>query len=147
MTGWRLGYLGAPEQIARAIDSMQSHMTSNACSFAQYGGLAALTGDQQCVADMREEFDIRRQYMCERLGQISGISAVRPLGAFYVLANISSFGLKSQNFADRLLSKGSVAVVPGIAFGDDRTVRLSYATSLDIIKSGIDRIEEFCKTL
>ena len=147
MTGWRLGYLGAPEQIARAIDSMQSHMTSNACSFAQYGGLAALTGDQQCVADMREEFDIRRQYMCERLGQISGISAVRPLGAFYVLANISSFGLKSQNFADRLLSKGSVAVVPGIAFGDDRTVRLSYATSLDIIKSGIDRIEDFCKTL
>jgi aspartate aminotransferase len=147
MTGWRLGYLGAPEPIARAIDSMQSHMTSNACSFAQYGGLAALTGDQQCVADMREEFDIRRQYMCERLGQISGISAVRPLGAFYVLANISSFGLKSQNFADRLLSKGSVAVVPGIAFGDDRTVRLSYATSLDIIKSGIDRIEDFCKTL
>lgn len=147
MTGWRLGYLGAPESIARAIDSMQSHMTSNACSFAQYGGLAALTGDQQCVADMREEFDIRRQYMCERLGQISGISAVRPLGAFYVLANISSFGLKSQNFADRLLSKGSVAVVPGIAFGDDRTVRLSYATSLDVIKSGLDRIEDFCKTL
>lgn len=147
MTGWRLGYLAAPEPIARAIDSMQSHMTSNACSFAQYGGLAALTGDQQCVVDMREEFDIRRQYMFERLTQIQGLSAVRPLGAFYVLANIAALGLKSQNFADRLLSKASVAVVPGIAFGDDRTIRLSYATSLDVIKNGLDRIEEFCKTL
>ena len=147
MTGWRLGYLGAPEPIAKAIDSMQSHMTSNPCSFAQYGGLAALTGDQQCVTDMREEFDIRRQYMFERLNGISGIKAVKPLGAFYVLANVSSFGLKSQNFADRLLSKANVALVPGVAFGDDRTVRLSYATSLDIIKTGLDRIEEFCKTI
>jgi aspartate aminotransferase len=147
MTGWRLGYLAAPEPIARAIDSMQSHMTSNPCSFAQYGALAALTGDQQCVADMREEFDIRRQYMFERLTQIQGVSAVRPQGAFYVLANISALGLKSQNFADRLLSKSSVAVVPGIAFGDDRTIRLSYATSLDVIKSGLDRIEDFCRSL
>ena len=147
MTGWRLGYLGAPEPIAKAIDSMQSHTTSNPCSFAQYGGLAALTGDQQCVTDMREEFDIRRQYMFERLSGISGIKAVKPLGAFYILANVSSFGLKSQNFADRLLSKANVALVPGIAFGDDRTVRLSYAASLDIIKTGLDRIEEFCKTI
>ena len=147
MTGWRLGYLGAPEPIARVIDSMQSHSTSNPCSFSQKGGLAALKGDQQCVADMREEFDIRRQYMCDRINSISGLSAVTPLGAFYVLVNISSLGLKSQNFADRLLSKASVAVVPGIAFGDDRTIRLSYATSLDVIKTGLDRIEEFCKTL
>lgn len=147
MTGWRLGYLAAPEPIAKAIDSMQSHMTSNPCSFAQYGGLAALTGDQQCVSDMREEFDIRRQYMFERLSAIPGITAVRPLGAFYILANISGLGLKSQNFADRLLSKANVALVPGIAFGDDRTVRLSYATSLDIIKTGLDRIEGFCKTV
>ena len=147
MTGWRLGYLAAPEPIARAIDSMQSHMTSNPCSFAQYGALAALTSDQQCVADMREEFDIRRQYMFERLTQIQGVSAVRPQGAFYILANISALGLKSQNFADRLLSKSSVAVVPGIAFGDDRTIRLSYATSLDVIKSGLDRIEDFCRSL
>ncbi len=147
MTGWRLGYLGAPEPIARAIDSMQSHSTSNPCSFAQKGALAALKGDQQCVADMREEFDIRRQYMFDRLSSIPGVTAVKPLGAFYVLANISGLGLKSQNFADRLLSKANVAVVPGIAFGDDRTVRLSYATSLDVIKTGLDRIEEFCKTL
>lgn len=147
MTGWRLGYLAAPEPIAKAIDSMQSHMTSNPCSFAQYGGLAALTGDQQSVLDMREEFDIRRQYMHDRLSSIAGIHAVRPMGAFYVLANISSFGLKSQNFSDRLLSKANVALVPGIAFGDDRTVRLSYATSLDVIKTGLDRLEEFCKSI
>ena len=147
MTGWRLGYLAAPEPIAKAIDSMQSHMTSNPCSFAQYGGLAALTGDQQGVSDMRDEFDIRRQYMFDRITSIPGLTAVRPLGAFYVLANISKFGLKSQNFADRLLSKANVALVPGIAFGDDRTVRLSYATSLDVIKTGLDRIEEFCKSL
>lgn len=147
MTGWRLGYLGAPEAIAKAIDSMQSHSTSNPNSFAQKGGLAALKGDQQCIVDMRDEFDIRRQYMYDRLSSIANISAVKPLGAFYVLANISKFGLKSQNFADRLLSKANVAVVPGVAFGDDRTVRLSYATSLDVIKKGLDRIEEFCKTL
>jgi len=147
MTGWRLGYLGAPEAIAKAIDSMQSHSTSNPCSFAQKGALAALKGDQQCVTDMRDEFDIRRQYMFDRISSIQGLSAVKPLGAFYVLVNISNLGLKSQNFSDRLLSKANVAVVPGIAFGDDHTIRLSYATSLDVIKTGLDRIEEFCKTL
>jgi aspartate aminotransferase len=147
MTGWRLGYLGAPEPIAKAIDSMQSHMTSNPCSFAQKGALAALLGDQQCVSDMRDEFDIRRQYMFERISSISGLRAVMPQGAFYVLVDVSNFGLKSQNFADRLLSKANVAVVPGIAFGNDNTIRLSYATSLDVIKNGLDRIEEFCKSL
>ncbi len=147
MTGWRLGYLAAPEPIAKAIDSLQSHSTSGPCSFAQKGALAALKGDQQCVADMREEFNLRREYMHGRLSAIPGITALKPLGAFYVLANISGLGLTSTNFADRLLSKANVAVVPGIAFGDDRTVRLSYATSLDVIKKGLDRIEEFAKTL
>ena len=147
MTGWRLGYLGAPEGIAKAIDSIQSHSTSNPCSFAQYGGLAALRGDQQPVADMRDEFDVRRDYMYGRLSSISQITAVKPLGAFYILANISRLSLTSQNFADRLLSKANVAVVPGAAFGDDRTIRLSYATSLDIIKKGMDRFEDFCRTL
>jgi aspartate aminotransferase len=147
MTGWRLGYLGAPEKIAKAIDSMQSHSTSGPCSFAQKGGLAALTGSQQCVAEMREEFNIRREYMFERLSAIHNVSAVKPKGAFYMLANISKLGMTSTNFADRLLSKSNVAVVPGIAFGDDRVVRLSYATGLDVIKPGLDRLEEFCKTL
>ena len=147
MTGWRLGYLGAPEKIAKAIDSMQSHTTSGPCSFSQKGGLAALTGSQQCVADMREEFNIRREYMFERLSAIHNVTAVKPKGAFYMLANVSKLGMTSTNFADRLLSKANVAVVPGIAFGDDRVVRLSYATGLDVIKPGLDRFEEFCKTL
>ncbi|HEY5753886.1 MAG TPA: pyridoxal phosphate-dependent aminotransferase [Chthoniobacterales bacterium] len=147
MTGWRLGYLAAPEQIAKAVDSIQSHSTSNPTSFAQRGGLAALKGDQQSVIDMRDEFDLRRQYMYGRIASIDRVTAVEPLGAFYVLANISQLGLTSQNFADRLLSKKNVAIVPGLAFGDDRTVRLSYATSIDIIKKGLDRFEEFCSTL
>lgn len=147
MTGWRIGYLGAPEAIAKAIDSIQSHSTSNACSFAQKGALAALRGDQQSVADMRDEFNLRREYMLERLSKMPHLSVVRPNGAFYVLVNISKLGLTSQNFADRLLSKANVAVVPGIAFGDDRTLRFSYATSLDVIKKGMDRFEEFCRTL
>jgi aspartate aminotransferase len=147
MTGWRIGYLGAPEAIAKAIDSMQSHSTSGPCSFAQKGALAALTGSQQCVTDMRDEFNVRREYMFERLSSIHNVTAVKPTGAFYMLANISKLGMSSTNFADRLLSKANVAVVPGIAFGDDRVVRLSYATGLDVIKPGLDRLEEFCKTL
>lgn len=147
MTGWRLGYIGAPEPIAKAIDSIQSHSASNPTSFAQKGGLAALKGDQQPVEDMRQEFEMRRNYMFQRLSNIHNVSVVKPEGAFYMLANISRFQLTSQNFADRLLSKANVAVVPGIAFGDDRTIRFSYATSMDIIKKGLDRFEEFCRTL
>ncbi len=146
MTGWRLGYLGAPEAIAKAIDAIQSHSTSNPCSFAQKGGLAALKGDQTAVEEMRQEFDVRRQYMVERLRAIDRVTVVEPKGAFYVLANISGFGLNSTEFAERLLTKHHVAVVPGVAFGDDRTIRLSYATGLDVIKKGLDRIDEFCKS-
>ncbi len=147
MTGWRLGYLGAPESIAKAIDANQSHTTSNPCSFAQQGGLAALKGDQSAVEEMRQEFDLRRKYMVERLSAFPKVSVVEPKGAFYVLANIGAFGLTSSEFAERLLAKHHVAVVPGVAFGDDRTIRLSYATGLDIIHKGLDRIEEFCKSL
>jgi aspartate aminotransferase len=146
MTGWRLGYLAAPDPVAKAIDSIQSHSTSNACSFAQKGAIAALKGSQQPVSDMRDEFDIRRQYMFERITAIPNLSAVKPLGAFYLLVNIGRLSLTSTNFADRLLSKVNVAVVPGIAFGDDRTIRFSYATGLDVIKEGIDRFEDFCKS-
>ncbi len=147
MTGWRLGYLAAQEAVAKAVDSIQSHTTSNPSSFSQYGALAALKGDQQPLADMREEFDMRRNYMFDRISKISNVTAVKPQGAFYVLVNISQLGLSSQNFADRLLSKANVAVVPGAAFGDDRTIRLSYATSLDVIKKGLDRFQDFCRTL
>ena len=147
MTGWRLGYMAAPEAVAKAADNIQSHSTSHPCSFAQKGAIAALKGDQQPLADMRDEFSMRRDYMYDRITKIPNITAVKPLGAFYVLVNISQLGLSSQNFADRLLSKANVAVVPGAAFGDDRTVRLSYATSIDIIKKGLDRFQDFCRTL
>ena len=147
MTGWRLGYLAAPEAVAKAVDNIQSHSTSHPCSFAQKGALAALKGDQQALADMRDEFSMRRDYMYDRITKIPNITAVKPQGAFYILVNISQLGLSSQNFADRLLSKANVAVVPGAAFGDDRTVRLSYATSIDIIKKGLDRFQDFCRTL
>ncbi|MBE2181198.1 MAG: pyridoxal phosphate-dependent aminotransferase [Chthoniobacterales bacterium] len=147
MTGWRLGYLGAPEEIAKVIDSLQSHSTSGPNSFAQKGAVAALKGSQQCVTDMRDEFNIRREYMFERVSAIPNLSAVKPLGAFYMLVNIAKFGLSSTNFADRLLSKAEVAVVPGIAFGDDQTIRLSYAADLETIKTGLDRIEQFCRTV
>ena len=147
MTGWRLGYLGAPEAIARAVDSLQSHSTSNPCSFAQKGALAALQGNQQVVAEMRGEFNVRRDYMYDRLTKIHNVTVVKPEGAFYMLVNIGKLGLSSTNFSDRLLSKAGVAVVPGVAFGDDRTIRLSYATSLDIIKRGLDKFEDFCKSV
>ena len=147
MTGWRLGYLAAPEAVAKAVDNIQSHSTSHPCSFAQKGALAALKGDQQPLADMRDEFSMRRDYMFDRITKIPNITAVKPQGAFYILVNISQLGLSSQNFADRLLSKANVAVVPGAAFGDDRTIRLSYATSIDIIKKGLDRFQDFCRTL
>ena len=147
MTGWRLGWLAAPEAVAKAIDSIQSHSTSHPTSFGQRAAVAALKGDQQPLADMREEFDMRRNYMVDRIAKIPNITAVRPQGAFYVLVNISQLGLTSQNFADRLLSKANVAVIPGAAFGDDRTIRLSYATSIDIIKKGLDRFQDFCRTL
>ncbi|HMJ04980.1 MAG TPA: pyridoxal phosphate-dependent aminotransferase [Chthoniobacterales bacterium] len=147
MTGWRLGYLGAPEAVAKAVDNIQSHSTSHPTSFAQRGAIAALKGDQQPLADMRDEFNLRRGYMYDRITKIPNITAVKPEGAFYILVNISQLGLSSQNFADRLLSKANVAVIPGAAFGDDRTVRLSYATSIDIIKKGLDRFQDFCRTL
>jgi aspartate aminotransferase len=147
MTGWRLGYLAAPDAVSRAVDSIQSHTSSNPSSFSQYGALAALKGDQQPLADMREEFEMRRNYMFDRISKISNVTAIKPQGAFYILVNISQLGLSSQNFADRLLSKANVAVVPGAAFGDDRTVRFSYATSLDVIKKGLDRFQDFCRTL
>jgi aspartate aminotransferase len=144
MTGWRLGYTAAPKAIADAIDAIQGHTTSNPTTFAQYGGLAALQGDQQIVADMRDEFDVRRQYMMSRLTAIKNVNVVEPKGAFYFLVNIGSFGLKSVNFCEKLLSKQRVAAVPGLAFGAEYTLRFSYATGLDVINDGMDRFEEFC---
>ena len=144
MTGWRLGYTAAPPEIAKAIAIIQSHTTSNATSFAQYGAVAALQGDQAIIHDMVEEYDMRRQYMMSRLQKINNIDIVEPEGAFYFLVDTSKMGLTSLNLSEKLLSRYQVAAVPGIAFGLDESIRLSYATSLDIIKKGLDRFEEFC---
>jgi aspartate aminotransferase len=147
MTGWRLGYVAAPESIAAAIDSIQSHSTSNPTSFAQKGAVAALKGDQSFIGKMVEAFVERRAYMYDRLTKIPGVTCVKPMGAFYMLPNISSFGLKSTDFASKLLDEQKVALVPGIAFGSDTHVRLSYACSMENIQKGLDRIESFCASL
>ncbi|MDF1752865.1 MAG: pyridoxal phosphate-dependent aminotransferase [Verrucomicrobiales bacterium] len=144
MTGWRLGYTAAPEEIAGAIAKIQSHTTSNPTSFAQYGAVAALKGDQSIISDMVEEYDMRRQYMMSRFSKINNIEIVEPEGAFYFLVDTSKMGLSSMNLTEKLLSRYKVAAVPGIAFGYDNSVRFSYATSLDVIKNGLDRFEEFC---
>lgn len=145
MTGWRLGYTAAPKVIADAIDNIQGHTTSNPTTFAQFGAIAALQGDQQIVDDMRGEFDVRRQYMLGRLSGIKNVRVIEPMGAFYFLVNIEPMGIKSVNFAEKLLSKQKVAAVPGVAFGAEYTIRFSYATGLDVINSGMDRFEEFCQ--
>jgi aspartate aminotransferase len=144
MTGWRLGYAAAPEPIAKAMATVQSHTTSAPATFAQWGAVAALEGNPQFISDMRDEFDMRREYMLQRVRSINNVSTIEPLGAFYFLVNIGQMGIKSVNFAEKLLSRFEVAVVPGLAFGEDETVRFSYATGLDVIKKGMDRFEEFC---
>ncbi|MEM9444037.1 MAG: pyridoxal phosphate-dependent aminotransferase [Verrucomicrobiota bacterium] len=144
MTGWRLGYLAAPTELARAINSMQSHTTSNPTSFAQRGGWAALKSPQDCVDEMRTTYDARRKLMCQKLDSINALSYVKPQGAFYVMVDISEMNMASTDFAERLLESKQVAVVPGAAFGDDNTVRLSYACSNDDIEKGLDRLADFC---
>ncbi len=147
MTGWRLGYLAAPESIARAVDSIQSHSTSNPTSFAQKGAVAALRDSQDCVTDMLKSFEKRRNIMYEGLTSTAGVTCVKPMGAFYMLPDISSFGMTSSQFCETLLEQALVAAVPGIAFGDDRTIRFSYACSNENIEKGISRFKDFCARL
>ena len=140
MTGWRLGFLAAPEPIAKAIDAIQSHSTSNPCSFAQKGGVAALTGSQA-------EYAKRRTRAWEMLNAMPGVSCVNSKGAFYLFPNISKTGLKSADFCARLLEQEKVAAVPGIAFGADDYIRISYATSLANIEKGLGRMDRFVRSL
>ena len=147
MTGWRLGFLAAPEPIAKAIDAMQSHTTSNPTSFAQKGGVEALNGPQDHLKTWLTEFDKRRQYAWERLNNMPGISCVNSQGAFYLFPKVSDTGMKSTDFCAKLLEQEKVAAVPGIAFGSDDYIRISYATSMANIEKGLDRLEKFCKGL
>jgi len=146
MTGWRVGYTAAPEALAAAISKIQGHTSSNATTFAQYGALAALEGPQDFVNDMQAEYDVRRQFALGRLAGISNVSVVEPQGAFYFFANCEQLGLKSQNLCDKLLTRYKVAAVPGLAFGNDSAVRLSYCTTLDVLNEGLTRFEEFCRS-
>lgn len=145
MTGWRLGWCAAPEPIAKAIDAVQSHSTSNPTSFAQKGAVAALTGPQDHLKVWLAEFNRRRTFAWQKLNSIPGISCVNARGAFYLFPNISKTGFKSTEFCARLLEAEKVAAVPGIAFGADDYIRLSYATSMANIEKGLERIERFCK--
>ena len=145
MTGWRLGYTAAPKALADAIDKIQNHTVSNATTFAQYGALAALQGDQTFISDLRDEYDVKRQFVLARLRGINNIRVVEPKGAFYFFVYTGQLGLKSMNLTDKLLSRYKVAAVPGIAFGYDEGIRLSYCTTLDVLNEGLTRFEQFCR--
>lgn len=146
MTGWRLGYLAGDKTIIGAMTRIQSHSTSNVCTFAQYGAIAALEGSLDCVETMRQAFAERRQVMYELLNAIPGISCVKPYGAFYMYVNIGKIGLGSVDFCNALLEEKQMATVPGLAFGTDDHIRLSYATSLKNIETGLKRLEEFVES-
>jgi aspartate aminotransferase len=145
MTGWRIGYLAAPIELIKAVNTIQSHSTSNVCTFAQYGAIAALEGSQDCVAEMLAAFTARRSGILQLIEQIPGLSCVKPDGAFYVLANIGKAGMASLDFCNDLLEQQHVAAVPGIAFGVDDCIRLSYATDMGTIERGMERIAKFMK--
>lgn len=148
MTGWRIGYCAAQEEFIKAATNIQDHMTSNASSIAQKAALAALTQTRQEYIDrMVKEYAKRRQYMVTTLNKIPGISTQMPDGAFYVLVDVSRLYkgniTSSVEFCKALLEKKMVAAIPGSAFGDDRYIRLSYATSMDQIVKGLNRLKEF----
>ncbi|HAX86560.1 MAG TPA: aspartate aminotransferase [Cyanobacteria bacterium UBA11370] len=147
MTGWRLGYLAGPLELIKAVTSIQSHSTSNVCTFAQYGAIAALESSQDCIEEMRLAFAARRQVMFDRINAIPGLICPKPMGAFYLFADISKTGLKSLEFCNTLLESYQVAAIPGIAFGADDCIRLSYATDMATIEKGMDRLEQFVRSL
>lgn len=143
MTGWRVGYAAAPTEILEGMAKIQSHSTSNVCTFAQYGAIAALESSQACVQEMLAAFSQRRAYMYQAINEIPNLSCPKPNGAFYLFVDISQTGKTSLNFCQELLATKQVAAIPGIAFGMDNCVRFSYATDLDTIKEGVKRLSEF----
>ena len=154
MTGWRLGYVAGPLEVIRAMGRLQSHMTSNAVTFAQYAAVAALTDPaaNQTIEKMRVEFERRGKYMAQRLNAIEGIECPEATGAFYCFPDVSSlYGRNinsiningSMDFAKALLEQANVALVPGLPFGCDGNVRLSFACSIEQITKGLDRLEKW----
>jgi aspartate aminotransferase len=147
MTGWRIGYLGAPLDIAEAISRLQDHSTSNPNSIAQKASVAALNASNEFSDNMRQEFQKRRDDMLRRLAGIDKIKAVKPEGAFYIFCNISRTKLTSLAFASRALDEAGIAVIPGESFGRDDYVRISFATSLEQIEKGMGRLAEWVNKL
>ncbi len=154
MTGWRIGYTASNKEIASVISNCLSHMTGSPSTISQYAALEAISGDQSQVELMRRAFDKRRQYFVQKVAEIDGVSCVEPAGAFYIYMNIKPqigrtlYGEKinnSEDFASVLLKNALVAVVPGTAFGMDGYVRWSYATSMENIVEGLNRLEKFLK--
>ncbi len=156
MTGWRIGYAAGPQEIIKVMSNIQSHATSNPNSIAQYASNKALRGDHSFMEVRKDKFAERRDYMYEKINSIDGLSCLKPGGAFYIMMNISEVLNKtidgnkvedSFSFADNLLEYKNVAVIPGVAFGADDYIRLSYANSLENIKKGLKRVEEFINEL
>ncbi|HWR90156.1 MAG TPA: aminotransferase class I/II-fold pyridoxal phosphate-dependent enzyme, partial [Dissulfurispiraceae bacterium] len=149
MTGWRMGYAAGPKDVIKAMTNIQSQSTSNPTSISQKAAVAALRGPQDFIGTMRAEFDRRRSYLVDRLNAIDGVRCLKPNGAFYAFPDVSAlYGKKagdrtinsSLDFALYLLEEAQVALVHGEAFGDDRYIRLSYATSMENIEKGVERI-------
>jgi aspartate aminotransferase len=147
MTGWRIGWLAGPTAVVKAAIALQSQSTSNVCSFAQFGALAAVSGPRDCVHAMAEQFNGRRRLLSEGLRAIPGLELLPPEGAFYAFPDISSTGLDSMTVCNRLLEEQGLAVVPGVAFGDDRCIRLSCAAADATITDGLTRLGRFMASL
>ncbi len=156
MTGWRIGYTASRSELAAAMDAMQSHSTSNPNSIAQKAALAALTSSQDCVEEMRLAFEKRKEYIFNRISRMPLLSALEPAGTFYLFAGIDGTLGKScrgqviegsDDFSRLLLEQRKVAIVPGTGFGAPNSVRLSFATSMDNISEGMDRVEAFINEL
>jgi aspartate aminotransferase len=151
MTGWRIGYCAGPKEIIKSASSLQDHSTANPNSIAQKAALAALTGSDDCTQEMAREYRKRRDYMIARLRAIKGIEVNMPDGAFYVFVDVSGLYNKdikdSVSFCTAFLKQFLVGAIPGSAFGDDRYIRLSFATSLENIKEGLQRLEKFANLL
>ena len=154
MTGWRIGYIAAHEKIAKAMANIQSHATSNPNSIAQAAAVEALCGEQGFIDDMKATYIERRNYMVERINSIDGISCLNPNGAFYIFMNVRDVLGKehygkvintAQELCEDMLERALVALVPSEGFGIDGYVRLSYATSMEVITTGLDRIEKYLK--
>ncbi|MCS5705085.1 pyridoxal phosphate-dependent aminotransferase [Synechococcus sp. FGCU-3] len=147
MTGWRIGWLAGRSDVVKAASALQSQSTSNVCTFAQYGALAAVEGPRDCVREMAASFSERRHLLSEGLRAIPGVALMPPEGAFYAFPDVSHYGIDSMTLCNRLLDEVGLAVVPGVAFGDDHCIRLSCAASPASINNGLERLERFLASL